>query len=329
MARHLVVGKGPIGTTLASTLAQQGHDVVVASRSGGHHRDVEHRNAEHRNVEQPNVEHRAVDVGAPGELRALARAVDVIYNCVNPPYHRWPTVWPPLHEAFLDAAEVNDAVLVTTSNLYGHGAGSGVMREDTPLASAEVKGQVRAEMWRTALERHEAGRVRATEVRAADYFGPLASDAAHYGARLLGPLLAGGTVRPIGDPDVPHAVVYVPDFARALAAAGTTEAAWGRPWLAPHLSAETFREVSRRFAAAAGVTAPRIAPLPSALLTTAALVSPMLREVRRVAYQFTEPFEVDSRLSERELGVRATPWDEAIDATLAWWRAQDGSSRAA
>ena len=127
MARHVVVGKGPIGSTLADTLVEQGHDVLVVSRSGGQH---------------PHLEHRSADIASPGTLRELAHGADVLYNCVNPPYHRWPTDWPPLHAAFLDAAEATDAVLVTTSNLYGHGAGSGVMREDTPLASAEVKGQV-------------------------------------------------------------------------------------------------------------------------------------------------------------------------------------------
>lgn len=309
MARHVVVGKGPIGTTLASVLAQQGHDVVVVSRSGGR--------------SNGHVEHRVADVGAPGVLRELVRGADVVYNCVNPPYHRWPTEWPPLHEAFLDAAEAADAVLVTTSNLYGHGAGSGVMREDTPLASSETKGQVRAAMWQSALARHEAGRVRVTEVRASDYFGPLAADAAHYGQRTLGPLLAGKKLGPIGNPDAPHAVVFVPDFARTLAAAGSNPAAWGRPWLAPHHPAESYREVVARFARAAGVGVPRISPVPGPALALAGVFSPMLREVRRVAYQFAEPFVVDSSASERVLGVSATPWAEAVRETLDWWRAHE------
>jgi len=308
MARHVVVGKGPIGTTLANLLADQGNDVVVVSRSGAPAQ------------REGRVEHRAADISRPGTLGALTRGADVLYNCVNPPYHRWATDWPPLHEAFLDAAEANDAVLVTTGNLYGHGAGSGVMREDTPLASTETKGRVRAAMWHEALARHEAGRVRVTEVRASDYLGPLAVDSAHYGARMLGPLLAGRTLRPVGDPDLPHSVVYVPDFARALAAAGSTEAAWGRPWLAPHHEATTFREVAQRFAQAAGVREPHLAPIPGVLLSLAAAVVPMMREVRRISYQFTEPFVVDSSASERVLGLSPTPWSTIVAATLAHWR---------
>ncbi len=308
MARHVVVGKGAIGTTLAAQLASAGHEVLLVSRS-----------TPATPLPAP-VRHEATDVAAPGALTSLTRGAEVIYNCVNPPYHRWVTAWPPLHEAFLDAAEANDAVLVTTSNLYGHGPVDGSMDEDTPLTSTETKGRVRAAMWRSALARHEAGRVRVTEVRAADYFGPLAGEAAHYGSRMLAPLLAGRTLRPVGDPDQPHAIAYVPDLARTLAAAGANPAAWGRAWLAPHHPAETFREVAGRFARAAGVDHPRISPVPASVLALGAAFSPMLREVRRVSYQFSAPFLVDSSRSEQTLGVRATPWDEAVEATLAWWR---------
>src|SRR5690606_11477568 len=217
-----------------------------------------------------DVEHRAADVASPGVLTEIARGAEALYNCVNPPYASWPRDWPPLHRAFLDAAESSGAVLVTTSNLYGYGAGSGVMREDTPLASTETKGRVRAAMWLEAKELHDAGRVRATEVRASDYLGPLAAEQAHYGSRLVPPLLAGRPLRTIGNPDLPHAVVYIPDFARALAAAATTPAAWGRPWLAPHPPTLTYRQVAQRFAMAAGVGEPKISPLPGALLAVAA-----------------------------------------------------------
>lgn len=331
MAHHLVVGQGPVGTALAAHLVERGHDVVVVSRSGP--RDSGDPSAapsgglatEHPTTGRaPGVQHVAADVARAGTLPALARGAAVVYNCVNPPYHRWPELWPPLHAEFLAAAESSGAVLVTTSNLYGHGRGSGTMREDTPLASTETKGRVRAAMWLEARRRHEAGTLRATEVRAADYFGPGAGSTAHYGARLLGPLLAGRPLRPVGDPDVPHAIAYLPDLVRALAAAGTTAAAWGRPWLAPHLPAETFRQVAHRFAAAAGAPEPRISPVPGFALAAAGLVSGMMREVRRVTYQFTEPFEVDSRVSESVLGVTATPWQAAVGATLAWWREHEG-----
>ena len=54
-------------------------------------------------------------------MARLAEGAAVIYNCVNPPYHRWPADWPPIAASVLGAAERSGAVLVTLSNLYGYG----------------------------------------------------------------------------------------------------------------------------------------------------------------------------------------------------------------
>lgn len=44
MALHVIVGKGPVGTTTAEQLAARGHEVRVLSRSGGSSAGaVEHR----------------------------------------------------------------------------------------------------------------------------------------------------------------------------------------------------------------------------------------------------------------------------------------------
>ena len=80
-----------------------------------------------------------------------------MYNCANPPYHRWPELWPPLAAAMLAAAERTGAVLVTMSNLYGYGPVDGPMTEDLPLRPTTAKGRVRAAMWHDALAAHQAG----------------------------------------------------------------------------------------------------------------------------------------------------------------------------
>ena len=77
--------------------------------------------------------------------------------------------------AFLEVAERTGAGLVTVGNLYGYGRVDGPITPQAPVRPAGVKGQVRARMWADALAAHTAGRVRATELRASDYFGPGAS----------------------------------------------------------------------------------------------------------------------------------------------------------
>jgi len=50
------------------------------------------------------------------------------------------------------------------------------------------------------------------------------------------------------------------------------------------------------------------------------VVNPMMREIHRIGYQFTEPFVMDSIESERVLGVAPTGWDDIVSTTLGWWR---------
>jgi nucleoside-diphosphate-sugar epimerase len=325
MSSHVILGKGPIGTTLSRQLADAGHEVLILSRSG-----APSASATPGASAEPRTRHASVDSGDAAALTRAVQGADVLYNCVNPAYHRWPTDWPPIADAVLTAAESTGAVLVTAGNLYGYGAGTQLMREDSPLASTETKGAVRAAMWHEAELRHRAGRVRATEVRGSDYLGPGALDHAHAGPRMLDPLLAGRPLHPIGAADVPHTWTYLGDFARALAAAGATEAAWGRAWHVPSPEPQTFRQMATRFADAADAPTPRIRPLPMMAIRVLGIGSPMLREVFAMGYQFVEPFVLDSTVSQGVLGLTPTPWDTIVSETLTWWgsRSTDGRSAA-
>ncbi|KQY46253.1 NAD-dependent epimerase/dehydratase family protein [Cellulomonas sp. Root137] len=300
MSRHVIVGKGAVGTTLAHLLAADGVDVLVLSRSGG--------------ASDGRISHAALDATDVDALTAATRGAEVLYNCASPAYHRWPTDWPPLWASLLDAASRTGAVLVTAGNLYGYATHGAVMTEDSPLDATDSKGAVRAQMWRDAEARHSAGDLRVTEVRGADYLGPLADSQAMAGPRFVGPLLAGKVVRPVVAVDQPHSWTYLPDFARALAAAGATPAAWGHGWHVPTAEALTLRELGERFAA--GGPAPRIRPIPAAVVRALGRVSPLLREVAAVSDHFTQPYVMDTTASSRVLGLVATPWDVAIAETL-------------
>lgn len=300
MTRHVIVGKGAVGTTLAHLLADDDADVLVLSRTGG--------------TSTSRITHAAVDATDVDALVAAADGADVLYSCVAPPYHRWPTDWPPLWAGLLDAAARTGAVLVSVGNLYGYATHGAVMTEDAPLDSTERKGMVRAQMWRDAEARHRAGDLRVTEVRAADYFGPHADSQAMVGPRFLDPLLAGKVVRTIVAVDQPHSWTYLPDLARALVAAGRTPDAWGRAWHVPTAEPLTVRELAGRFAAGGPVA--RVRPMPTAFVRALGLVSPLVREVASVSDHFSEPYVMDTTASSRMLGLAATPWDVAIAETV-------------
>ena len=314
MTLHVILGKGPIGTTTAAQLLAAGEEVRIVSRSGSPDRS---------DAATAGAEHVAADAADPAQLVRATRGADVLYNCANPAYHRWLTDWPPVAGALLAAAEAHDAVLVAAANLYAYGPITGPMTESTPLASTLPKSRVRAEMWLEALRRHESGRIRATEVRASDYMGPRALVTSHVGKRLLEPLLAGKTIRPVGSADVPHTWTYLPDLGASLVAAGRTESAWGHAWHVPSPEPRSFREVTEAFAAAARrvtpVPEPRIRPVPLWTVAAVGVAVPMMREIHKIGYQFTRPFVMDSTASQRALGLAPTPWETVATETIDWW----------
>ncbi|MFF8772255.1 NAD-dependent epimerase/dehydratase family protein [Kitasatospora sp. NPDC015120] len=311
MSLHVIVGHGPAGAATARLLADQGHEVRVVTRSG--------RPAE------PGIEHLALDATDRGRLAEAARGAAALYSCAAPPLPRWTSDWPPLHASLCAAAESTGAVLVMLGNLYGYGPVDGPLTEDLPLAASGPKGRVRAALWEQARTLHEAGRIRAVEVRASDFFGPGVTDGGHLAARVVPRLLAGRPVSALGDPDAPHSWTYLPDVARALAEAATDERAWGRAWHAPTLPALPVRRMTGLLAAEAGVSPVPVRRLHPAALALAGLFSPLLRELRETRYQFDRPFVLDSTAWSAAFTTRPTPLDAQLAATAAWWRDRPAS----
>ncbi|MFB4305916.1 NAD-dependent epimerase/dehydratase family protein [Actinomadura sp. GTD37] len=311
MGKHVIVGAGQVGAHLAERLTARGHDVVVVTRSGSG---------------PDGVERIAADVADRGRLTEIAKGADALYNCVNPKYHRWVQDWPPMASSFLGAAEDTGAVLVTLSNLYVYGPVDGPMTEDLPLAATGTKGRVRAKMWDDALAAHEAGRIRMTELRPSDYYGPRSTDQAYIGeTRFVKPLLAGKRVAYLSDPSVPHAWTYLPDVAEALAIAGTDERAWGRAWHVPTGPAVSTLEVAERLCAIAGAPKPRVSETPRPVFTALGLFSPMLKELRETRYQFDRPYILDSSAFQSTFAMAPTPLGDALETIVAAYRETAGA----
>jgi len=299
----LVVGAGVIGSRVAGMLAERGDRVSVVSRRGSGPAGV------------------AADAADAGAMARLAEGAAVIYNCVNPPYHRWPADWPPIAASVLAAAERSGAVLITLSNLYGYGPrvpggydGAHPITEATPLAATGRKGRVRARVWQDALAAHQAGRVRVAEVRAADFVGPGAQSA--MGERIVRHVRQEKNVSVLGRADRPHTWSFTDDVARMLVTAGTDPGAWGRAWHVPSNEPLSQRQVIGDFARAAGVGQVRVGEIPSVVLRGMGLVWPLMRELRETEYQFRDDFIMDSSAAQATFGLKPAPWEEIVAVTV-------------
>src|ERR1700754_635458 len=245
---HVIVGAGAVGSSTATQLAEAGERVRLITRSGS-------------GPVHANIERVAADASDAAALSRLSKAAVSIYNCANPPYHTWPTDWPPMADAMLAAAEASGAPLAITGNLYVYGPVDRPMTEDMPLAAPTVKGQVRVKMWQDAVAAYRSGRISGvTEVRGSDYLSPR-----HSVIEMAMPgLRANKTVWLPGPLDNPHTFTYTGDVAATLIALGRDPRAWGRAWHVPSPAPMTMRQMVERVAASRGYDLPRLRSYPKA-----------------------------------------------------------------
>lgn len=300
---HVILGAGPVARAVATALASRGVRPAVVTRSG---------------AVLPGASSRRADLRRPDEASEAIAGADVVYQCTQPPYDRWPEEFPALQSSVLRAAEANDALLVAAENLYGYAPPAGPLTEDLPLAATTRKGAVRAQMWRQLESAHRAGDVRAVAARASDFFGPGVVDSA-LGQRFFGPLVAGKPVRVLGDPDRLHTYTYVEDVGEAMVRLSESPETWGSAWHVPNAPTTTTRALAEQVASMAGTTA-RLRPVKPWQLHLLGTVVPALRELDELRYEFDQDWVVSHERYAAVLGDHATPLDVALRATVDSYR---------
>jgi nucleoside-diphosphate-sugar epimerase len=308
-APHVIFGTGAIGLATMEALLRRGERVRVVNRSGS--------------ARVPEgVDVIGGDARDPEFAASVSRGARVIYQTLNPAYSEWEAQFPLLQNGVLAAATMNRARLVSMENVYMYGRPAGApLTEDREYNAHTKKGLVRAAMARQLLAAHASGRVEVAIGRASDYFGPRGGAQSNLGDRLFPAALAGRTALMLGDLDQPHSYTYIPDIGEGLATLGQHPDAAGREWHLPNdPHTRTTRELVDLAYALAGRERSRVRGIPPIVLRVAGLVSPGIREVIEMGYQFEEPFIVDSSRIAAELGVHATPVEEALAGTLASYR---------
>ncbi|PPK68544.1 NAD-dependent epimerase/dehydratase family protein [Actinokineospora auranticolor] len=304
---HVVFGTGPAGLTLVDELLARGHRVRAVNRSGS--------------ASVPRAaELVAADITDEPRMREVCAGATAIYHCAHAPYHLWDDLLPRLQAGFLAGAASSGARLVVTDTLYMYGpTGGEPMTERTPHRATSHKGRLRAEVADRYLRAHTDGVAEVAIARAADFYGPRVLNSALGGAVFV-PALHGEPVVALGDIDQPHAFSHIGDVARALATLGERPEALGRVWHVPTISTLSTRQVHGLIERELGVELTRDV-LPAATdRAWGPFDEVFMREYAELFYQYLEPQIVDCRAVEDAFGLRPTPFEEGIAATIAWYR---------
>jgi nucleoside-diphosphate-sugar epimerase len=311
MTRHIVFGTGQVGRHVVEQLVHLGLDVAAVNRSGL--ADID------------GAEVIAGDATDPTFTTRVTADADAVYFCLNASnYGRWAEEFPPLQRGVLAGAQAAGARLVVLDNLYGYGPTHGRdLVETLPAHPTSAKAATRAAMTAELLQAHQAGRVEIAIGRASDYFGPGTTQSA-LGETVFGTALTGRAAQVMGNPEKPHSYSYTPDVAAALITLASQPAATGSVWHLPVAETRTTEEIIDYVYGLAGHR-PRSFAAGRTTLRLAGLAKPAMREYLHTLYQFTDRWVVDDTKFRTAFGNHTTPLDDALAATLEWYRGNAGS----
>ncbi len=304
---HVVVGAGGgTGSAVVRELAGRGRPVRAVTRSG-------------KGDAPEGVEQVAADIGTEEGARQACDGAAVVYHCAQPPYTKWPELFPPMTRAVLDGAAAAGAKLVFADNLYVYGPPDGPMNEGTPQRAQGKKGRTRIEMADTLLAADAEGRLRVTIGRSSDYYGP-GGTTSTVGESLMKPAVRGKRTRWLGSLDEPHTLNYLADMARALVTLGERDQADGQVWHLPAAEPLTGRQFLEMVFEELGQP-PKIGVASRSLIRIGGVFNPLLRELTETLYQFEQPFVSDASKFQAAFGpFEPTPHRTAVSLTVDWFK---------
>jgi len=308
---HVIFGTGPVGMAIMDALCTQGDvRIRMVNRSGKTSEPL-----------PPSVELVSGDATDKAFAAKAAEGAAVVYNSLNPAdYTLWAALIMPLWEGVVHAATTHGAKLVGIDNLYMYGDTNGQpIHEGLPFSAQTKKGKLRARANQFMMDAHGTNGTQVVIAHASDYMGPRTEEAMMGGKYVVRPALMGKAANALGNPDMPHSYTYMPDVGRALVALAGAEDAYGQRWHVPSLTPLPTREIVERIYAEAGNPV-KIQNPPTLALRVMGLFNGNMRELIELMYEFTQPFVIDSSKFEERFGWGATPVDQAVTETVAYFQ---------
>src|SRR6202158_1944215 len=227
MPENVIFGTGPLGLAVARRLVSSGKGVRLVNRSG-------------KAQGPPGAEVFAADASDPAAARRACQGAIVVFHCATHSYGQWDKVLPPIMSGIIGGGAAS-AGLVDVETLYAYGPVDGPIREDLPYKPVGPNTNARAEVATTLMNAHAVRKLRATIGRGSDFYGPHARQS-KAGDLIFARAIAGKPAQVVGNPDLPHTLTFIDDFAAGLVTLSRQDRALGEAWHGPNAVAEFHRD---------------------------------------------------------------------------------------
>jgi len=214
---------------------------------------------------------------------------------------------------------------VFPGNIYNYGLMHDPIREDSQPNPCTRKGELRVELERMLETAARRGQCQVLTVRLPDFWGP---NVMNEGVRpIFENALTGKALPWLVTIDLPHQAVYTPDAAEIIVRLMLRESET-QPYEVWNYGGAVLPSIRWFFEK---VTAQTGHPLRTTIygrfmITVLGLFLPVLREVKEMLYLYEHTVVMDDSKVRRAFpDFRETPLDEALPATLNWFRTRTQS----
>ncbi|WP_425640035.1 NAD-dependent epimerase/dehydratase family protein [Algoriphagus yeomjeoni] len=301
MTLHTILGaNGNIAKIVSTELHQKGISVRQFSRNP-------------KNVNETD-EFLHGDLMDSTTVSEAVKGAEVVYLLAGIQYKAsiWERDWPKIMRNTLDACIQHGARLVFFDNMYAYDPEQiGNLTEETPLNPKSRKGKVRKQILEMLWREVKAGKLKALVARAADFYGPGASNSFLH-ELVIKRMKSGKGAQYLYDSSKKHSWTYIPDAGKATAFLALQENSWNQSWHLPtdrayssvnHIVAMLNQNLGTRL---------KLQVMPPWLIYVLGLFIPVMREVVELRYQMDSDYRFDSSKIEKAFGLKPTPIEEGL-----------------
>jgi nucleoside-diphosphate-sugar epimerase len=297
---HTILGAGgPTANALTKTLMENNETVRLVSRRPS-------------KITAKNVSWRKADLLVYNEILEASKGSAVIYLCAGLVYDKeiWKVQWPVIIQNVINVCKELQCRLIFFDNIYMYGLVNGLITEETPYNPVSVKGEVRARVATQLMDEVNAGNIRASIARAADFYGTDSMNS-FLDMMVLDKFAKKQSAQWIGKPAMLHNFTFIPDTGKSLYRLGQDPATDNQIWhlpTAPPLKGREFIEIA---AAVYGVP-PKFSAINKTMLQLVGLFKKAVAGTVEMYYQYDHDYNFNSSKFENAFQIKPTPYREGI-----------------